>query len=101
MIHNRLRPLAWIATLGSIGASTALIAACSGGLVHNGTVSSTSQPVSVGEVSGAQPGRVVRRLPGRALHTVRDRGDRVSRPAHVLPARRQRPVRPAASPAYD
>jgi len=51
MVHSRLRPLAWLATLGSIGASTVLIAACSG-KVHNGTVSSTSQPVSIGDVSG-------------------------------------------------
>ena len=51
MVQRRLRPLAWLATLGSIGASTVLIAACSG-KVSNGKVSSTSQPVSVGDVSG-------------------------------------------------
>jgi hypothetical protein len=51
MVQSRLRPLAWLATLGSIGASTVLIAACSG-KVSNGSVKSTSQPVSVGDVSG-------------------------------------------------
>jgi hypothetical protein len=52
MVQSRLRPLAWLATLGSIGASTALIAACSG-KVSNGSLSATSQPVSLGEVSGS------------------------------------------------
>lgn len=51
MVQSRLRPFAWLATLASVGASTALIAACSG-KVSNGSVRSTSQPVSLGDISG-------------------------------------------------
>lgn len=51
MVHSRLRPLAWLATLGALGASATLVVACTG-KVSNGKVSSTAQPVSIGAISG-------------------------------------------------
>lgn len=51
MVHSRLRPFALLAALGAIGAGATLVAACSG-KVSNGKVSSTSQPVSIGAISG-------------------------------------------------
>ncbi len=51
MVQSRLRPFAWLATLGALGASATLVLACSG-KVSNGKVSTTSQPVSIGAISG-------------------------------------------------
>jgi hypothetical protein len=50
MVH-RLRPLALLAALGTLGAGATLVVACTG-KVSNGKVSSTSQPVSLGAISG-------------------------------------------------
>ncbi len=50
MVH-RLRPLTLLAALGTLGAGATLVVACTG-KVSNGKVSSTSQPVSIGAISG-------------------------------------------------
>jgi hypothetical protein len=50
MVQSRLRPLAWLAALGTLGASATLVVACTG-KVSNGKVSTTSQPVSIGAIS--------------------------------------------------
>ncbi len=51
MARNRLRPLVWLATVGALAVGSTTIVACTG-KVSNGTVSSTSEPVSVSDVSG-------------------------------------------------
>lgn len=50
MVHSRLRPLALLAAFGAVATSATLVAACTG-KVSNGKVSSTSQPVSLGDIS--------------------------------------------------
>jgi len=50
-LRPRVRSLAWLATLAALGAGTVTVAACSG-RISNGSVDSTSQPVSISAVSG-------------------------------------------------
>ncbi len=52
MVFHRLRPLSWILSTGALGASAALVVACTG-QVSNGKVTTTSQAVSPSAISSA------------------------------------------------